>query len=42
MINEIQWRQEYLKENPKTDEIKLLENMKTIEEEYIDLLVFLK
>ena len=40
--NELQWRQEYLSENPKMDEIRLLDNMKTIEEEYIDLLAFLK
>lgn len=40
--NEMQWRQEYLQENPKMDEIKLLENMKTIEEEYVDLLKFLQ
>lgn len=40
--NSIRWRQEYLSENTGMDEIKLLENMKTIEEEYIELLRFLK
>lgn len=40
--NNIQWRQEYLSENAGMDEIKLLENMKTIEEEYVELQEFLK
>ena len=38
----IQWRQEYLSENTGTDEMKLLDNLKTIEEEYNELLEFLK
>ena len=38
----IQWRQEYLSENTGTDEMKLLDNLKTIEEEYNELLKFLK
>ncbi len=40
--NNIQWRQEYLAENAGADEMKMMENLKTIEEEYIDLLEFLK
>ncbi|MDX1295115.1 MAG: hypothetical protein R3302_02540 [Sulfurimonadaceae bacterium] len=40
--NNIQWRQEYLADNPGTDEMKMLDNLKTIEEEYVDLLEFLK
>lgn len=37
----IQWREEFLQENAKVDEIKMLQNMKTIEEEYIELRDFL-
>jgi hypothetical protein len=40
--SDIAWRQQYLAENPKTDEMKMLDTMKTIEEEYRDLLEFLK
>ncbi len=40
--NDISWRQEYLAENPGTDEVRMLDTMKTIEEEYRDLLEFLK
>ncbi len=38
----IQWREEFLKENAAIDEIKMLQNMKTIEEEYLDLKQFLE
>jgi hypothetical protein len=38
----IQWREEFLKDNTGIDEIKMLQNMKTIEEEYIELRDFLK
>lgn len=37
----ILWREEFLKENAGIDEIKMLQNMKTIEEEYIELKEFL-
>jgi len=40
--NNIQWRQEFLSENAEIGEMKMLENLKTIEEEYLDLLAFLK
>ena len=38
----IEWREEFLKENAGADELKMLQNMKTIEEEYIELRDFLK
>ncbi|MBU1659655.1 hypothetical protein KKG72_11500 [bacterium] len=38
----IQWREEFLQDNAGIDEIKMLQNMKTIEEEYIELKDFLK
>ena len=38
----IAWRQQYLSENEGADEMKMLDNLKTIEEEYNDLLIFLK
>ncbi len=38
----IEWRQQFLSENGEIGEMKMLENLKTIEEEYIDLLKFLK
>jgi hypothetical protein len=38
----IEFKEEYLKNNPNMDEIKMLDNMKSIEEEYIELLEFLK
>jgi len=38
----IEWREEFLKENSGVDKIKMLQNMKTIEEEYIELKEFLK
>lgn len=40
--NNIQWRQEFLQENSAIEEMKMLENLKTIEEEYVELLEFLK
>jgi len=42
LANNIAWKQQFLNENAGIDEMKLLDNMKTIEEEYIDLLAFLK
>jgi hypothetical protein len=38
----IQWRREFLSENPGIDEIRMLENLGVIEKEYIDLLEFLR
>ncbi|MCK9373166.1 MAG: hypothetical protein M0P91_08205 [Sulfuricurvum sp.] len=38
----IQWRREFLSENPGMDEVKMLENLSIIEKEYIDLLAFLR
>jgi len=38
----IQWREEFLRDNAGIDEIKMLQNMKNIEEEYVDLKKFLK
>jgi hypothetical protein len=38
----ISWREEFLRENAGVDEIKMLQNMKTIEEEYIELKKFLE
>lgn len=40
--NDMEWRQEYLAENPQADEMKMLDTMKSIEEEYEELLEFLK
>ena len=37
----IAWREEFLSENAGFDEMKMLENLKTIEEEYIELKSFL-
>ncbi|DAB28981.1 MAG TPA: hypothetical protein CFH84_12020 [Sulfurimonas sp. UBA12504] len=37
----IEWREEFLKDNAGIDEIKMLTNMKIIEEEYIELRNFL-
>jgi hypothetical protein len=42
LSNNIAWKQQFLNENDGIDEMKLLDNMKTIKEEYIDLLSFLK
>ncbi len=38
----IEWREEFLKEHAGADEIKMLQNLKTIEEEYLDLKEFLE
>lgn len=38
----IGWREEYLHDNPGADELKMMDTLKTIEEEYLDLLAFLK
>lgn len=38
----IQWRREFLSENPGIDEMRMLENLGVIEKEYIDLLEFLR
>ncbi|WP_372998607.1 hypothetical protein [Sulfurimonas sp.] len=38
----IEWRKEFLKDNSAIDEMKMLDNMKTIEEEYTELKEFLK
>lgn len=42
LTKNIEWREEFLKDNTGVDEIKMLQNMKTIEEEYIELRDFLK
>ena len=42
LSSNISWRQEFLSENAAIDEMKMLENLQTIEKEYIDLLAFLK
>lgn len=41
LTKNIEWREEFLKENAGVDEIKMLQNMKIIEEEYIALKEFL-
>lgn len=38
----LQWRREFLSENPGIDEMKMIENLTVIEQEYIDLLEFLR
>lgn len=38
----IEWREEFLKENESFNELQMLNNLKTIEEEYIELRDFLK
>ncbi len=38
----IEWRREFLSENPGIDEMRMLENLGIIEQEYIDLLEFLR
>ena len=38
----IQWRREFLSENPGIDEIRMLESLGVIEKEYIELLEFLR
>jgi hypothetical protein len=37
----IQWRREFLSENPGVDEMRMLESLSVIEKEYIELLEFL-
>ncbi|MDP1783921.1 MAG: hypothetical protein Q8K81_00665 [Sulfuricurvum sp.] len=38
----IQWRREFLSDNPQIDEVRMLENLGVIEKEYIELLEFLR
>lgn len=38
----IQWRREFMAENPGIDEIRMLESLSVIEKEYIELLEFLR
>lgn len=38
----IQWRREFLSENPAIDEIRMLDSLGVIEKEYIELLEFLR
>jgi len=38
----IQWRREFLSENPGIDEIRMLDSLSGIEKEYIELLEFLR
>lgn len=38
----MQWRRDFLSENPGVDEMRMLENLGVIEKEYIDLLEFLR
>jgi hypothetical protein len=38
----MEWRSEQLQENPSLDEVKLLGNLKTFEDEYRELLNFLE
>ena len=38
---QIAWKEEFLKENPHTDEARIVQNMKTIEEEYTRISEFL-
>ncbi len=40
--NNIAWREKFLSENGGIDEMKMLKNLQTIEEEYLELLRFLK
>jgi len=37
----IQWRKEFLSENPAIEEMRMLESLSVIEQEYIELLAFL-
>ena len=37
----MQWRREFLNDNPQIDEVRMLENLGVIEKEYLDLLEFL-
>ncbi len=38
----IQWRKEFLSENPAIEEMRMLESLSVIEQEYIELLAFLR
>jgi hypothetical protein len=38
----IQWRREFLSDNPQIDEVRMLENLGIIEKEYLELLEFLR
>ena len=38
----IQWRREFLSDNPGMDEMRMLENLSVIEKEYLELLEFLR
>lgn len=40
--NNIEWRQQFMNENTGFEEIKMLENLRTIEEEYVALKAFLE
>lgn len=42
LVKDIEWREEFLSNNQEIGEIKMLETLKTIEEEYKTLLAFLK
>lgn len=42
LAKNIEWREQFLQENQSFDEIKMLENLRVIEEEYIELRDFLK
>ena len=37
----MQWRREFLSDNPQMDEVRMLENLGVIEQEYVELLEFL-
>jgi hypothetical protein len=37
----MQWRRDFLSDNPQMDEVRMLENLGVIEKEYIELLEFL-
>lgn len=37
----MKWRREFLSDNPQIDEVRMLENLGIIEQEYKDLLAFL-
>lgn len=38
----MQWRREFLNDNPQIDEVRMLENLGVIEQEYVELLEFLR
>ena len=39
--DKMQWRRDFLSDNPQIDEVRMLENLGVIEKEYIELLEFL-